>query len=411
MMHKRCTCVFFLLLSLAAATFLFSCRQEGAEELEKEVLFDLGFGKMEDQINFFVENDLDRQKKNRIIMKDGFFYVSNALSAKVMEFNSYGDIINLFYNVEKNPAPVLLSPRAATGEAATRNLYPYPFQDVGEIALGRNKTLYVDDRISLNRRERDDELGVILERIVLQFDRDGRFIDYVGQEGNGGTPFPYIEKIRVTERDELVVFTRNTGGWRVFWFSPQKKPLYVVDILNDQLPVPDSLGAPDLLAILENLECSLMERRLYAKIDYYAESIAQESAAGNGFGGSYVWWLDLEDETYGGRVKIPSHVKDSEKPQMFEEDTTELLYELIGMAQGDHLFLASLEGRNSYNLLILKPDGLVVKNSTINLGEERLESRQFFVTPQGILTGFLGWSDRVEIAWWRTDRFIQEEEP
>jgi len=410
MMPKKITCLSTLLL-LMILTTLSSCREDRVEELQKEVLFELGFGKMEDQINFFIESDQDRLKKNRIVMKDGFFYISNALSGKVMEFNSYGDIINLFYNTDRNPDPVLLAPRASTGEAATRNLYPYPFQDVGEIALGRNKTLFVDDRISVNRRERDEDMGVTLERIILQFDRDGRFIDYLGQEGNGGTPFPYIDKIRVTERDELVVFTRNTRGWRVFWFSAEKKPLYVVDILNDQLPVPESLGAPDLLAILENLECDLMERRLYLKIDYYAESIARESQTGSGFGGSFIWWLNMTDETYSGRVRIPAHTKDSGKPQMFEEDTTELIYEFIGLARGEHLFLASLEGRNSYQLLILRPDGLVVKSGHINLGEERLESRQFFVTPQGILTGFLGWTDRVEIAWWRTDRFIQGEEP
>ena len=411
MMHTRLTRLFPVPLILLILVTLFSCRDEAVEELEKEVLFDLGFGKMEDQINFYIEGDLDRLKKNRIIMKDGFFYISNALSGKIMEFNSYGDIINLFYNADRNPDPVLLTPRGATGEAATRNLYPYPFLDVGEIALGRDKTLYVDDLISVNRRERDEDLGVVLERIILQFDRDGRFIDYLGQEGNGGTPFPYIDKIRVTERDELVVFTRNTQGWRVFWFSPQKKPLYVVDILNDQLPVPESLSAPDLLAILENIECDLMERKLYLKIDYYAESIAQESENGSGFGGSFIWWLDMDVGTYNGRVRIPAHLKDTGKPQMFEEDKTELIYEFIGIARGEHLFLASLEGRNSYQLLILKPDGLVVKSGLINLGEERLENRQFFVTPQGILTGFLGWDDRVEIAWWRTDRFIQGEEP
>ena len=33
-------------------------------------------------------------------MQDGFFYISNGLSGKVMEFNSYGDILNLYYNEE-----------------------------------------------------------------------------------------------------------------------------------------------------------------------------------------------------------------------------------------------------------------------------------------------------------------------
>ena len=169
---------------------LTSCGDPLLGELEKEILFSLGYGKMEDQLNLQEPRGLTQFGKNRILMKNGFFYVGNGLSGKVMEFNSYGDILSLYHNEEMNPEPVLLFRGGSSDSAVTRNLYSHPFLDVGEIAVGKNKKLFVDDQIAENRREFDEELGVMLDRIILQFDRDGRFIDYLGQEGRGWNPLP-----------------------------------------------------------------------------------------------------------------------------------------------------------------------------------------------------------------------------
>ena len=207
--------------------------------LDKESLFEIRYGRMEDQIVIDQAGKNYTPRKNRIFMKNGLFYISNGFSCKVMEFNSYGEILNLYYNEEKNPAPVILQKTSDETTTSTRNVYSYPFLDVGEIGIDSRKQLFIDDKIAENRIEMDEELGVPLDRIILQFDQSGHYIDYLGQEGSGGTPFSYIEKIRITLRDELVVFTRNPGGWRIFWFSNQGRPLYVVDIKSDVLPFKD----------------------------------------------------------------------------------------------------------------------------------------------------------------------------
>ena len=410
-MFKRFTPPFIILIICSFTLgFLPSCSDDGVVELEKEVLFKLGFGKMEDQINLHEDAEQDQRRKNRILMKNGFFYIGNGQSGKVMEFNSYGDILNLYYNQDMNPEPVLLSERSSEEMAVTRNLYSYPFLDAGEIAVGSGKKLFVDDRIAENRQEFDQELGVVLDRIILQFDRDGHFIDYLGQEGSGGTPFPYVEKIRVTERDELVVFARHLEGWRIFWFSSDEKPLYVVDIRQDQLPIPESIEAPDVLALLETLECDPQERILYAKVDYYADSLAASSEDGSGFGGSYIWWLDVAQGNYGGSVRVPLNLQTSGKPSIYNETSMPLMYEFIGVARGGHLYLMSLQGRNTYRLMILETDGLVVKSGIVNFGEDRLLVHDTYVNPSGILSALLCWEKDVEVAWWRTDRFLVQEE-
>ena len=210
---------FTALTAVLLVLLLFSCGGNRNSVLEKESLFTLGFGKMEDQINVFHKPDNKFLYKNRIFMKDGIFYISNGSSSKIMEFNSYGDILNLYYNSESNPEPVLLKKSTVENVTATRNVYSYPFQDIGEIAVNSAKTLFVDDRIAENRIEYDQEMEVTLDRIILQFDKTGNFLDYLGQEGSGGTPFSVIDKIRITQRDELVVFTRNKTGWKIFWFA------------------------------------------------------------------------------------------------------------------------------------------------------------------------------------------------
>ena len=208
-----------------------------------------------------------------------------------------------------------------------------------------------------------------------------------------------------------MIFSRYPKGWKVFWFSDDVKPLYVVDIPHAQLPVPDAVAAPDIIALLETLEVDPVDRTLYAKIDYYADSIAQESEEGNGFGGSYVWWLDVADGSYGGSVRIPDNQRLSGKPSIYREKLFPLMYELVGVVRGGYLYLMSLQGRNSYKLMLMTTDGLVVKSGIVNYGEDRLFVKETHVSPDGILSALLCWEKGVEVAWWRVDRFLPQVKP
>ena len=119
-------------------------------------------------------------------MKDGFIFISNGESSKVMEFTSFGDLISLYYNGSVNPAPVILGTERGAEADVTRAAYEYPLNDPGEIAKTNSGDLLIDDRITEQRREYDEENDVLLDRIILRFNDHGELVSYLGQEGPGG---------------------------------------------------------------------------------------------------------------------------------------------------------------------------------------------------------------------------------
>lgn len=379
--------------------------------MKKETQFSLDFGKLEDQLILYDEDQINYHRKNRITMRNGIYYIGNGYSDKVVGFNSFGDVLTVFHNPETNPPPVLLPTVEDGGIETTRRVHDYPFRDVGEIALGKSGNLYVDDAVPPNRMEFDSELKTGLNRIVLQFDGDGRFVDYLGQEGSGGTPFPFITSLRTSMEGEIVVFTRTSLGWKVFWFSIEGTPLYIVELLNDQLPIPDDihldegLTLSDVVVVPDTLDCAPDFRRIYFKIDYYTNSHA--SVRDNGYVGSHVWWLDVEQGNYTGNIMLPLERREPEPNGVAQEPV--LGYELIGIARGGNIFLTSLIRKNEFKLLIMNSNGLVVGNSGINFGEQRLLEHTSYVTDSGILCALLGWERKVEVALWRCDKLLPKE--
>jgi hypothetical protein len=42
----------------------------------------------------------------------------------------------------------------------------------------------------------------------------------------------------------------------------------------------------------------------------------------------------------------------------------------------------------------------------LTLEEEEIVYRDFHVSPEGVLTGLLGFLDHAKVVWWRSDRFL-----
>jgi len=76
--------------------------------VDRQNLFRLDIGKLENQIDLFGLDQSPVMLKTRIAMRDGIFYISDSKAQKVMKFTSYGDLLSMIYNQETNPPPFTL---------------------------------------------------------------------------------------------------------------------------------------------------------------------------------------------------------------------------------------------------------------------------------------------------------------
>lgn len=396
-----------VLLVVATLLFLGSCNRSEVVALERHDLFELAIGRMESELDLFHAPGSPLQAKTRIVMRDGMFAISNGSANKIMTFTSFGDLVSMVYNPDENPQPVLVQGTQQDGTVSNRRAVPYHFTQLGEIALSSSNTLLAEDRLPSERASYDEELQVSLNRIVLRFENDGTLRDYLGQEGIGGSPFPYIESLHTTERDEVVVISRTLETWLIFWFNAEGDPLYTVEIPMDRLPFPDDDG--DYIPTLETIVPDRELPRLYLSLNYYYQPQDPETGTLHGMEifASRVYWLDLETGRYEGYVDVPENVHNVVGSSIFEQEEVRHLYELVGVAPGEHFLLLSREDERRSQLLVMNSSGRVLGRRTIVVDDKGMFYRTFHVSPEGILTGLLANSDGASVVWWRSDRLMR----
>ena len=373
-----------------------------APTLEKESLFFLKYGKMEDQLDLQMTGEAISHK-TRLSMRGGLFLLSNGASNKVMEFTSYGDLLTLYYNGADNPQPILLQSIANDDRITTRSAYEYAFNELGEIATTNDNMLLIEDTVPERVAVFDEELGVNLDSIIVRFDGNGNQIDYLGQEGVGGTFFPFIKGIDVTSRGDIVVVTIAPPLSIVFWFDSQGRLIRRVDIGPNNLPRHSDY---DSRPMLESVHADQERYRLYLKLNFHVPAHDPETGVEYGVNQveSRVYWLDIEDGAYDGFVDVPRTALRANS--LGSVGGGDVQYELVGTAVGEHLFLLGQESLSHSQLVILKTNGRVVRRRTLELDYEETVFRQFHLSPNGILNALLATRDYVEIAWWRTDRLF-----
>jgi hypothetical protein len=385
-----------------------SCKEDTIDSLPRHDLFTLRIGKLEDQIDLFNLGGNNRITKNDIVMKEGIIYLANGGSRKVMLFNSYGDLIGLYYAPESNPDPVLLKRSTNDTKISNRKAFSYPFRTVGVIEVTEDRTLLVEDILPEERSIFDDELGVSLNRIVLRFDSQGNRLDYLGQEGARGNPFPFIQRIDVVKNNETVVTCRTEDMWIVYWFTAEGENIARVDIDLKVLPIPEEGHIP----VLETIIPDPHDNILYLKLNYYTEQVDEDTGMTYGIQNtaSRIYRIDLDSGMYSGFIPIPENIQQREIPGTLETRDITFFYELIGVSSGPYFFLVSREKTNTYRLVILDEKGRVVRRRHLIIKDENLLERSFHVSPEGIITALLGWEDEVKVVWWRSDRFINPQD-
>jgi hypothetical protein len=377
------------LLSLA------SCRRgsAGGELLSGEKLFTIQVGVLEDEIDLFHRGYTLPNRKNRIFMYQGLIFVGNSLGGKIMEFSSYGDLISLRYNENSNPRPVLLSQRQDDAKIVNKVAVPFPFSDIGDIAVTSDHILLVEDHVPPERRLIDQDSGSVLQHVIHRFAADGEHLDYIGQEGVGGTPFPYVHSVEITANDDLVVTTRNGSAHEVFWYGSGGDVRFRVRIDEAHLPAGED---PSMMPSLSRIYPDMNRSRLYLHLNFLSEE--RENID------SRIYTLELPSGIYSGYFDLPDNIQSLPGPRGMEQ--IQYLYDFIGTAENGHLFFLSRNNSLEQSLLIMDSDGNLVARRLIRMDDPELMVTDFQVSREGIITGLLGNPDGVNVFWWRADALI-----
>ena len=392
----------FFVLPLAAAVLFFACTETEIKSIEREDIFSLDIGPMEDQIALYNLGGSGMGKLTGLAMRDGFFYITDGTGAKVVSYNSYGDLLFMIYNEETNPAPLSLKIKTDDNIQVTRWAFSYPLRQPGEITVDSRKHIFVEDRLPFDRHSFDTENKTLLDRTVLHFDADGRFVEYLGQEGIGGRPFPRINSLYTSVNDELAVVCRLPDGWNIFWFNSGIL-LYLIQLKNKAIPKPADW--PQVFSSVDTVAVAPDARKVYIKVDYYHETIDEltNTHSGNEPYGSVIWILNAQDGTYTGSIKLPFYeatVSEGGKPV-----TIRMLYSMLGPIKNERFFLYYPD-EESFSIMAVSANSQERRRGVIKMDSGAFQFNVFSLNADGLLSAMVADDWKVTLTWWRTDKFI-----
>ncbi len=403
------TVLVVLISSLGTLFMASSCNARVATQVEREKLFSLSYGRFEDEIDLFRLDTSTTGPDTQIFMRDGMFYISNSGSKKILQLTSFGDLLSVYYNPEDNPVPsyaVGREERDGLAGEATRKATAYPFVHPVFLTVDAAKRLSVVDQIPPERYEYDNDEQVLLRDVVLRFGSDSRFMDYLGQEGPGGTPFPPVSGIFSNSRGETIVTARTQSGVRVFWFDADGNLLYRIPIQYRSLPSPFG-GSEIVYSSLEKVVPDPESLKLYLKIDYYAEEIDKDTgaAAGIAYNRSCLYPFDIQTGSYDDKIDLPSFEgvdKDGQGTITFRKP-----YEFLGITSSGWAFLLSPD-KAGYALEILDVRSRRIHKRILSVSQDELAYNALMLSPDGIISALLATPWNASIVWWRTDSLIGE---
>ena len=383
--------------------FTVSCNKDSVGSIEREDLFSLEIGPLEDQIALYKLEGDRGIRRTGFSMRDGLLYIADGTNGKIMRYNSYGDLLLMIYNEETNPPPITLK-TITEDEQVTRWAYTYPLEEPGWITIDSRRHIYVEDRLPHEEQRYDSETKALLDGVILHFDQEGRFINYLGREGIGGSPFPRIVGFSTSSRDELAVICRLPSGWEVFWFNSSGTLLYLVKISSDVIPV--LADWPQALATIDNIMASVDSRQLLIKVDYSRDTFDESTniRTGNEPFNSVIWVLNVEDGTYSDSVEVPLYeITENGRPANIR-----IFHIMLGVARNGKVLLYFPGENDGYSLLYVNIHSHEQRRGSIHFSNAELRYNDFFLSTDGILCAMLADNYNVKMVWWRTDRLMDD---
>ncbi|MCQ2576075.1 MAG: hypothetical protein MJ162_04955 [Treponema sp.] len=386
-----------------AALFFISCgRSNIIQSINENELYTLPYGNFEEQLSI---NDLNTVGGVRIgiAMRDGFFYIVDGYARKTMEMNSYGDLLTLFYN-EDSEISELLSKTSRPDESVHREI-AYPFDYPGMLAVDSNKCIYAVCTIPKNRQEQSEE-GLLYSQAVLRFTRDGSSVDYIGQQGPGGTPFPHITNIYTTEKDELVVICRSMDGAIVYWFGKDGFLKYMIPLLEKDAPQAEGVSSvSELYTSIENVIPDTNSYKLFVKLDYYSSYVDEESKVQSGvtYLQSMLYEVDCETGVYENPFSVPPY--EESVVVDYSRLNYKIPYDFLGVTKNGWKFfiVKTLDG---FNIEMLQNDSqrILRRHFAVNHKENLYYSMSLSL--DGVITALYMDKDQARVVWYRTDSLI-----
>lgn len=399
----------FCLAVIVPAFVFFSCgRYSKIKSVAEEELFTMNYGNFEEEINLFGIKNAGNIRTD-LTMRDGFFYIVNGEAGKILSLNSYGDLLSLYYSEDDYSKKNSGLPSKSTD--GIWNPVEYPFEYTGKIAVDSRKYMYVVGTVPKERNEQDEDENLLYSQVVLCFSSDGTVVDYIGQQGPGGTPFPTIKGIYTTENNELVVVCFTNDGLKVFWFNTNGFLRYEIPVLASKVPLisPESVNynasPSDLFVAVENVVPDSYSERLYVKIDYYIPFIDEESKVQSGvdYIQSMVYPLNIEKSVYEEPMNVPPF--EVSITEDFSKISYSLPYDFLGVTRSNWFFFI-ITTENGFSVEMIQPGEQNVLKRQFDVNHSEILYYSFSLSKEGIISALLADRENARIVWWRTDELL-----
>jgi len=407
---------FRILGTVAVSLILASCQP--ARQIKSVVrsdLFSIGYGLSENQVDLSAGED----DSIDIVMREGIFHILDGSGKKVMKLSSYGDLLALLYDPSRSPDLEIMKPaiqvagRQTKAEIQGRFAAPIHFVAPGKIAVDTNQTIYVADRVA-NPAARiyDTQSGSCCDRIVRRFGAQGLELPYLGQEGPGGSPFPYIISIDAMGNDTLCIVSGSESAILVHHFGKTGNLLSSLRLSRESLPLPSSLSGLATgvkgIRIHANLDKMLGSSagetfEITLKIDYYKESFDPESLviSREEFAGSWIFTLDgANGRTLRSLAIVPADT-DAAIPELIGENSG-LYYLFSDMGTIGTTVAADLASnqQSSRMLQLVDESGKVQLRYRIDLPKGVSEIAALKVSSAGQIYAVLKADENIRLVWW-----------
>ena len=396
--------IYFIATLLAASLVFTSCvKTETVQSISETELFSLPYGNFEEQLSVTDLNDVGNVRFG-IAMQDGFFYIVDGESKKILELNSYGDLLTLFYNEDSQTARLL--DNSNRPDRSIHHEISYPFDYPGMIAVDSNKNIYTVCSVPWDRQEKSDDGSTLYSHTVLRFARDGSSVDYIGQQGPGGTPFPYIRKIYTTSKDELVVVAAATDGIQVYWFASDGFLKYMIPVTTKDAPTELTKEEhSDLFLTIQNVVPDPVSYKLYVHIDYYSSYVDEDSKVQSGINyiQTLLYPLNIENGTYEDPVSVPPY--EESVVSDYSKLTYRIPYDFLGVTKNGWKFFI-VKTDDGFNIEMIQSETQRILRRHFNAVHSDIVYDTMCLSQDGILTALYLEKETARIVWYRTDNLI-----